>query len=121
MIPRPFRRATVFLLAAVCAASGPAADMFDDPSNVSILVELGLHDKTPRSWNGSVRVRGGELSGIVSRRPRPDDVIDGASWQLASWQGPNHWYPPEKPPSDPPAAVKLILLAVESIHGYVTR
>lgn len=99
MTSRPLHVFALSLLAAMFAAASPAAELFDDPVNVSILVELGLRDDTPRSWNGSVKVRGGELSGIVSRRPRPDDVIEDSSWRLSSWQGPNHWYPPEKPQS----------------------
>ena len=60
-------------------------------------MELGADDARPRDWDGKLSVSGGEAVGVVSRRPHLDDRIDGNSWKLASWQGPNHWYPPPKP------------------------
>ena len=79
-------------------AGGIAAqDRFDDPALVSIRVELGAGDAQPRDWDGKLSVSGGEAVGVSSRRANLDDRIDGNSWKLASWQGPNHWYPAPKP------------------------
>ncbi len=74
-----------------------AQEQFDDDRVVSLRVQLGVNDSEPTSWNGSLRVAGGELVSMSSLRPTPEDVINGAEWELASWQGPNFHYPPPKP------------------------
>ena len=80
---------------ALCTLHGQ--ERFDDSGIVSIRVQLGVGDSQPISWNGQLAVSGGELTGLASLRPRPDDTIEGASWRLSSWQGPGFWYPAPKP------------------------
>ena len=82
----------------VLACCGLAAEeRFSDTELISLRVEFGIGDAEPTSWNGSLTVSGGELEGLSSLRPREEDRIDGSSWQLVTWQGPNFWYPAPKP------------------------
>ena len=89
---------------------------FDDPSLVTVRVQLGVGDKAPARvsqppgtrwypavepsasgvWNGTVSVSGGNLAGLASLRPRPADVVGADSWELESWQAPSFGHPPEK-------------------------
>ena len=90
-----FSLTALLALAGACALH--AQEPFDDPQLVSIRVQLGVGDKQPTRWDGKLSVSGGEPAGLASLRPRPDDSIAGASWEMASWQGPNFRYPPTKP------------------------
>ncbi len=74
-----------------------AQERFSDPGLFSLRVEFGIGDAESTSWNGSLTVSGGELEGISSLRPRHEDRINGNSWELGTWQGPNFWYPAPKP------------------------
>ncbi len=95
----------------------PAQEPFDDPSLVSLRVELGVGDRAPARieqppgtrwfpearasssgvWDGRVTVSGGKLAGLESLRPRPGDAVEDSSWKLATWQSPSFGHPPEKP------------------------
>jgi hypothetical protein len=72
-----------------------AQEPFDDPSLVTVRVQLGVGDKAPATvtqpsgtrwypaaepsasgvWNGTVSVSGGKLAGLASLRRRPADVV----------------------------------------------
>ena len=94
-----------------------AAAPFDDPSLVTLRIELGMGDEAPATvsptqgsrwfppaetsaaglWHGRVSAVGGTVESLTSLRPRPSDVIRPDSWELESWQGPSFGHPPEKP------------------------
>jgi hypothetical protein len=74
-----------------------AQERFSDPGLFSLRVEFGIGDAESTSWNGRLTVSGGEVEEISSLRPRHEDRIDGNSWELGTWQGPNFWYPAPKP------------------------
>ncbi|MDE0104301.1 MAG: hypothetical protein OXN89_18160 [Bryobacterales bacterium] len=95
----------------------PAQAPFDDPSLVTLRIELGVGDKAPATasqppgarwfppaetstegvWHGRVSAVGGRIESLTSLRPRPSDAIRPDSWELESWQGPSFGHPPEKP------------------------
>ena len=55
----------------------------------SFRVRLGVNDKAPRSWNGSVESAGGEVVGVRFWRPRPGYVLTGkTTWTASSTYGP---------------------------------
>ena len=87
----------LLLLAALALPLLQAQSSFDDPAAVALRVQLGVNDKQPAQWDGSLSVKGGSLDSLASLRPHPDDEIDGATWKLSSWQGPNFRYPAPKP------------------------
>jgi hypothetical protein len=58
-------------------------------ATVSFRLRLGVNDKTPRSWNGSVEVLGGEVVNLRFWRPRPGYVVNGkTSWTASGVYGP---------------------------------
>ena len=102
----------------ICAGSCLlAAAPFDDPSLVTLRIELGVGDEAPATvsqppgarwfppvetsaaglWHGRVAAVGGTVESLTSLRPRPSDAIRPDSWELESWQGPSFGHPPEKP------------------------
>ena len=82
-----------------------AQERFADRTIVSIRVQLGVGDTEPTRWDGRLSISRGELVALSSRRPTPSDSVEGRVWKLASWQGPNFWYPAPKP--QPPAAIPV--------------
>ena len=50
-------------------------------------IRFGLTDTAPSSWDGSIRVSGGEFVSLRSWRPRGADQINGSSWKLATTPG----------------------------------
>ena len=114
MLPDAARRlAPLLLMGTLLSAQAP----FDDPSLVTVRVELGLGDEKPAArtqppgarwfppaetsdagiWDGRVSVSRGEIEALESLRPRPSDVLQPEAWELQSWQGPTFGHPPEKP------------------------
>ncbi|HUQ91734.1 MAG TPA: DUF3604 domain-containing protein [Bryobacteraceae bacterium] len=55
----------------------------------SVRIELGVRDMQPRSWNGSVSARAGEVVNVRNWHPRPGDTLAGSTWQLQSRRGIN--------------------------------
>lgn len=54
----------------------------------SFRMRLGVNDKAPRSWNGSVESAGGEVVGVRFWRPRPGYVLTSkTAWTAASTHG----------------------------------
>ena len=84
-------------LALLTASLLPGQERLGDPDLFTLRLRLGVGDSEPTSWNGELSVAGGELVRLASLRPRAEDRIDGSSWKLSSWQGPNFWYPAPKP------------------------
>lgn len=72
-------------------SSGPApiASQKVDSGAISFRVRLGVRDRAPRPWDGSVSVTGGSLISLRTARPRPDESVDGNSWKLATRRAPN--------------------------------
>ncbi|MBI1353013.1 MAG: DUF3604 domain-containing protein [Acidobacteria bacterium] len=66
-------------------------------------IRFGLTDQKPSSWDGSVRVSGGQATALRSWRPRGEDRIEGlSSWQLATTKGVKFKYRNWEPePSSP--------------------
>ncbi len=105
------------LLATVCNLQ--AQERFDDPGIVSIRVQMGVGDQEPTPWDGRLSVSGGELVALSSLHPTPNDSIDGTAWKLASWQGPNFWYPAPKP--QPSKAIPVNIFSPGLVVDLRTR
>ena len=81
-------------------------------------IRFGLTDTEPTSWNGSVSVAGGEVSGLRSWRPRSADELGTSSWSLATAPGVQfrfrNWEP--EPPTPVPAYLKIpgLILTVQA-------
>ncbi len=71
---------------------------------ISLLIRFGVDDTSPRDWDGSLAVSGGDLVGLRDWRPRPDHQVRGSTWKLASYQGENWRYRVwERPPPAGPS------------------
>ena len=64
---------------------------------------MGVNDTAPRSWDGQVRVTGGQLAAIRDWRPRAVNSVDPqGSWKLSSVKGLNfNWRAWEQMPDVP--------------------
>lgn len=58
-------------------------------NSAAVRVEFGVNDASPKSWNGSVSARAGQVITVRNWRPRPGDSIQNNAWTLASRQGVN--------------------------------
>jgi hypothetical protein len=74
--------------------TGPSTVFSQAPPSVlgegiaSIRVELGLTDRAPADWSGTLSVSGGEVVALRNWRPRPGDAIDGTrAFRLATRNG----------------------------------
>ncbi len=75
---------------AVVFTQSPAAVPLADDSVISFRVQFGVTDTSPRPWDGSLSVRGGEVINLRNWRPRPKHRIEGRTgWQLATELGIN--------------------------------
>lgn len=85
---------------------------------ISYRIRLGLTDKAPRAWDGSVSVSGGAVAGLRSWRPRITDQVEGNSWKIETTQGRKFRYRSWEPePSIPvPDYVNVVglILTIES-------
>ena len=94
---KPRRRLALICLAAASlgglaplAWSQDAAALAGD-SIVSFRVRFGLSDRAPRSWDGELSLRNGEIAALRNWNPHPEDSIRGASgWKLATRKGMNY-------------------------------
>ena len=75
MLPKAF-----FLIVLV----GPSILVAED---FTYRIRLGLTDETPTTWDGSLKVSGGEVASLRSWRPTAADEINATSWKLATTPG----------------------------------
>jgi len=76
-------------LAAWMVAPSPLAQAPPAPPTASFRVRLGVGDRAPRSWNGTLVAAGGEVTGLGLWRPRPGDSVQGrTAWTASSRPAP---------------------------------
>jgi hypothetical protein len=64
--------------------------LYGDDSIVSFRMRMGVNDREPRAWDGSLSVSGGSVTRIRNWRPRAGDRIDGnRGWVLSTRRGLN--------------------------------
>src|SRR5580704_13879507 len=61
------------------ASSGPSG-----PAGADFRILLGVNDKTPTKWDGSITVSGGKITGVRGWRFTPADSADTSSWKAAT-------------------------------------
>src|SRR5271167_3879952 len=115
----------VFSLAAVALVGGKrllysqvtvASPPISSPAAQSFLVILGVGDKTPTKWDGSITATGATILSLQGWRFSATDAISGtSSWTLSSRQAP----PPPSQTSGP-MQENGIIVTIAAPTGLVT-